>query len=102
MIETVGGVLGIAGLVMAGALMVWLIDRFARSRMMRCPETGAITLVRVVPVKAGEGTEPGVRVESCDSWPERKGCAQGCLARYAETGPGVRVNLDALRPFDPR
>src|SRR5688572_28300772 len=99
-IETAGVILGIAGLVTAGVLMVWLIDRFSRSRMMRCPETGAITVVRVVPVRTGEGKGLGVTVQWCDSWLERKGCTQGCLARYSETGPGLQVNLNALRPFD--
>lgn len=100
--ETVGVILGIAGLVTAGAVMVWLVDRFSRSRIMRCPETGSITVVRVVPVRAGEGKGPGVAVQWCDSWRERKSCTQGCLARYSETGPGLRVNLDALRPFEPK
>ena len=98
--ETVGGILAIAGLVTAGVLLVWLIDRFARSRMMRCPETGSITVVRVVPAVGGEGKAAGVAVQWCESWPERKGCTQGCLARYAETGPGLQVNLNALRPFE--
>lgn len=101
-IETAGGILGIAGLVTAGVLLVWLIDRFSRSRMMRCPETGSITVVRVVPAVGGEGKAPGVAVQWCESWPERKGCTQGCLARYSETGPGLQVNLNALRPFEPK
>lgn len=101
-IETAGGILAIAGLVTAGVLMVWLIDRFSKSRMMRCPETGAITVVRVMPAADGEGKGPGVAVQWCDSWPERKGCTQGCLARYSETGPGLQVNLNALRPFEPK
>ena len=101
-IETAGGILAIAGLVTAGVLMVWLIDRFSRSRMMRCPETGSITIVRVMPATGGEGKAPGVAVQWCDSWPHRKGCAQGCLARYSETGPGLQVSLNALRPFDPQ
>jgi hypothetical protein len=101
-IETIGATLAIAALLIAGVLMVWLIDRFSRSRIMRCPQTGSITVVRVVPVRAGEGRGRGVAVQWCDSWREQKGCTQGCLARYSETGPGLRVNLNALRPFEPK
>ena len=96
-IEAVGAGIAIAGLVIAGGLMVWVTDRFSRDRMMRCPETGAITVVRVA---VGEGKEPAV--QCCDAWPARKHCSQGCLARYSESGPGWRVNLDALRPFEPK
>jgi hypothetical protein len=101
-IESVATVLALAALLIVGVLMVWLTEIFSRSRMMRCPETGAIKIVRVVPVRRGEGRGPGVAVQQCDSWPERKGCTQGCLARYSETGPGLQVSLDALRPFEPK
>lgn len=81
-----------------GALFYWLNDMVSRARrMMRCPETGTITFVRVA--HAAEGT---ARVVQCESWPERKNCNQGCLARYHESTPGLHVNLDALRPFKPQ
>ena len=81
-----------------GALFYWLNDVVSKARMlMRCPETGTITFVRVT--RAGEGP---VKVAHCESWPERKNCAQGCLARYHEPTPGLHVNLDALRPFKPQ
>jgi hypothetical protein len=92
--ETAGVILGMAGLVIVGATIVWLIDRFSRDRIMRCPETGAVTIVRVV---EREGVPV---VQRCESWLQVRNCKQGCLARYAETGPGVRVNVDALRPFE--
>lgn len=66
-------------------------------RLMRCPETGGIAFVDA---EVGKETTP--RVQSCDLWPARKGCAQGCLARYAQTTPGFLVNVDALRPFEHR
>ena len=96
-IETLGAVIAIAGLLIAGGFMVWINDRFSKDRMMRCPETGAITVVRV-----GEGEGKALAVQRCDAWPERKQCTRGCLARYSETGPGWRINLDALRPFEPK
>jgi hypothetical protein len=66
-------------------------------RLMRCPETGGIAFVDA---EVGKETTP--RVRSCDLWPGRKGCAQRCLERYAQTAPGFPVNIDALRPFEPR
>ena len=66
-------------------------------RLMRCPETGGIAFVDA---EVGKETTP--RVRSCDLWPARKGCAQGCLERYGQTAPGFPVNIDALRPFELR
>ena len=78
-----------------GALVYWLNSVMTKARMMmRCPETDTITFVRVV--RAGAGP---AKVVHCESWPERKNCAQGCLVRYHEPTPGLHVNLNALRPF---
>jgi hypothetical protein len=33
-------------------------------------------------------------------WPERKGCAGGCLLRFEESRPGYLINIEALRPFE--
>lgn len=75
-----------------------LIERLSTGRLMRCPETGGVAFVDAVPGKAGGAT---VEVRQCDLWPRRRGCAKGCLARYPETAPGRRVDLKALRPFEP-
>ena len=68
------------------------------TRLMRCPETGAIALVNAGAAH-GKSAERGITVKSCNLWPERKDCAQGCLVRYPQTRPGYRVNVEALRPF---
>ena len=85
-----------------GGLVYWLKDMVSRARMMRCPETGSVTFVRVAPAAGGAGNASEVTVRQCDLWPKRKDCAQGCLARYGETPPGLCGNLDALRPFEPQ
>lgn len=72
-----------------------------RKRLMRCPETGAVAFVDANAVSSGAGKAPAVVVHSCEFWPERKDCAQGCLARYDDITPGYRVKLEALRPFEP-
>jgi hypothetical protein len=82
-----------------GALVYGLVEVFSRGRLMRCPETDSITFVRVASAAPGEGKAPGLRVEHCDFWPEKRNCSQGCLARYSATSSAFRLNADALRPF---
>jgi hypothetical protein len=98
-LATLGWAVAIAALVTVGAWVIRLAGRFSSDRLMRCPETGAVTLVGVHEITQldGKGTEPVVW--RCELWPERKNCAQSCLARYKETEPGFRINLHALRPF---
>jgi len=94
-----GWIAAISAFVAFGAWVIWLTGRFSTDRLMRCPETGAVTLVGVdeVPRPEGKGTRPVVW--RCELWPERKNCAQSCLLRYNETEPGFRINLHGLRPF---
>jgi len=78
-----------------------LIMRIWNERMVRCPETGAITLVRLTPAARGDGNAPGAEVEHCLLWQDGKEhCAQGCLARNPEACPVHRVNMPALRAYD--
>jgi hypothetical protein len=74
--------------------VVWQVQR---ERLMRCPETGSITLVGTTP-DVCEGIS-GHTVQRCGLWPEHSGCARACLSRHAETEPGFRVRLEALRPY---
>ena len=101
-IETAVWIVVMIGAIAFVGVLYWLNDIVSRDRMMRCPETGSITFVRVAPVAGGAGNASEVTVTQCDLWPKRKDCAQGCLARYGETTPGLRGNLDALRPFEPQ
>jgi hypothetical protein len=98
----VGWIVAVVALLAFGGLLYWLIDIVSSDRLMRCPETGSVTFVRVGPAAGGDGNAPEVAVQRCDLWPGKKDCARGCLARYGESAPGLRVNLNALRPFEPQ
>ena len=76
--------------------LVW----FASSgRLVRCPETGGLGLVDVEPA-FGRGAQAQMhRVQRCDLWPRRQKCAQGCLARHAQSGVRYGIDLKALRPL---
>jgi hypothetical protein len=70
---------------------------YTKKRLMRCPETGAITLVEVTRIPTGE--KLGLGVKSCELWPEKKECRRGCLSRRAEPRENSRFDLHSLRPF---
>ena len=95
-------IVALVGVAAFGAIVYWLTEMSSRGRMMRCPETGAVSVVQVVRTAGEDAITPGLAVTQCDLWPQKKGCAQGCLARYRETEPGFRINLNALRPFEPQ
>jgi hypothetical protein len=99
---TLGWMATSAVLAAVALYVLWLIVQFSSYRVMRCPDTGAITLVRVGQVSSPHGGAPVARVHRCQLWPGKAGCGQGCLERYDETSDGVPVNLDALRPFERR
>jgi hypothetical protein len=89
------------GAIVAVALLVLrTLMPLRDTRLMRCPETGGIAFVGAERLRRGEATAAGLRVTSCDLWPDRKDCARECLARYAETAPGFLVNVGTLRPFE--
>ena len=94
-----GWTVAIVALVAFGGWVMWLAGRFSSDRLMRCPETGAVTLVGVHEVARPDGKGSTPVVWRCELWPQRKDCAQSCLVRYHETEPGFRINIDALRPF---
>jgi hypothetical protein len=50
-------------------------------RTVRCPESGSNVLVRLDPRRAIRSifTSAPPKVAVCTRWPERQGCAQGCL-----------------------
>ena len=78
----------------------WLLWVASRGRLMRCPETGGVAFVDVDRLQAASEGQAPVGVRQCDLWPKRRGCAQGCLVRYAEAAPRLRVELGALKPFE--
>jgi hypothetical protein len=81
------------------AYALWLARWTGKSTLLRCPETGAVTLVDVRPI-GSDGHAPRLDVSRCALWTETRECGRGCLARYGETGPGVWTDVRALRPFE--
>ena len=98
-LEWIAGTLAVAAFAVAYG---WWIRHGLTERLMRCPETGGVALVNVEPAPAAQGSSIALQVRKCDLWRVKRGCAQGCLARYSETSPGHRVALHALRPFEYR
>jgi len=87
-------------LVAVGVLMYLLIKFVSQDRLMRCPETGAITFVDVAQTSPGDVNGSGLVVRNCDLWTDQKNCDRGCLVRYGETTRGFRLDLHALRDFE--
>ena len=100
--STLGWIVGVVAALALVLYVFWMIARVWKDRLMRCPETGAITLVGIEPAARQDGQAPAVAVQRCGLWPEKRQCTQGCLARYRETSSGYKVKLSALRPFKPR
>ena len=71
-IDTTALVIGLVGVVAFGGLLFWLIPMVWRGRIMRCPETGAVSVVQVALAARGDEKVPGLRVTQCDSWPQKK------------------------------
>jgi len=61
--------------------------RFHRREALTCPETGALTSVKISAARAARTTlftgRARLRVSDCARWPERKGCPEGCLTGIA-------------------
>ncbi len=76
-----------------------IIRQNGSERLVRCPETGAITLVSISSAAWRDGNGSAPEVRHCALWQDRQDCVQGCLARHPEMSPSYRLNLQALRPF---
>ena len=88
--------LALVSLPLAGLLLVLTVSR---GRLVRCPETDGIGFVDVALSVDARRQEATAGIRHCDLWPQRKGCAEGCLARHPETAARYSVDLKALRPF---
>ena len=78
---------------LAALVLIWFASR---GRLVRCPETGGLGLVEVEPLRRGSQAHC---IRRCDLWPGRQGCAQGCLARHAQSAAQYGIDLKALRPL---
>ena len=91
-IETV---IWVAGLVVFGGLLLWLLAIASRGQVRRCPETGSTAFVHTTISADNEQRDSVAVVSQCNLWPARQGCAQGCLGPRGEVANGFRGNLDA-------
>jgi hypothetical protein len=63
--------------------------RFARRRVVTCPETQRLAEVHLDPAYAARSAlvgTPRARVSGCTRWPERKGCSAHCTGDLSTRG----------------
>ena len=78
------------------------VGSYSRQRLLRCPDSGAITLVEL---RERSNDSPhkkvaiGYQIKSCQLWPGKKDCSRECLSRCHEDAGLFGFNLAALRPF---
>ena len=97
----------IAGWVLLAAIWVLVVIHLCRTLrqvwtelLVRCPETGAVSVIRVRPAGRRDIKSAALEIQHCGLWPGEQDCRRGCLNRFLEASPGYRVNLKSLRPFD--
>lgn len=73
------GLLALGFVVIPASLIAVATD--TEPRMVRCPETGAETLVQLDAKRAIRSmfTSAPPKIGACSRWPGRVGCDQGCL-----------------------
>ena len=65
--------------------------RFRGARVVTCPETGcgaAVEIDRAHATRTFVVGETELRLTSCTQWPDRKGCAQGCVSQIEASQDG--------------
>jgi hypothetical protein len=64
--------------------------RLPASRQRLCPETGRFAMVQLNAARAARTLLTAgvaeIQVRGCTRWPERRGCAQGCIERTEDQG----------------
>ena len=79
------------------------LERYRKRKLVRCPESGAISLVGIKEETPGPDeitARPLLRVKKCSLWPERIDCARGCLNACSTTYGNWRFDLASLAPFE--
>lgn len=78
------------------------LSSYGKRRLVRCPESGAVTFVEASEAQAGaDGSEgPPRAITYCRFWPEKNDCGTGCLSRYEQNQGLFGFDLKTLRPFD--
>jgi hypothetical protein len=77
-----------------------LVRQLWKEQLVRCPETGAVTLIRHQQA-ARSGMPPVIEVERCGLWPDKQACLRTCLLRLRDIPRGLRTDARGLRPFRP-
>lgn len=80
--------------------VIWIARGVWNDRLVRCPETGAVTLVGVEYVSLPAGSAPVLTVRRCGLWPAKAGCSHACVDRYEDSLSGFWASVRALRAPD--
>ena len=78
--------------------VISLVRRIWHDELVRCPQTNAVTLIRIQRV-AQAGAAPVAGIERCGLWPEHQDCARNCLAHRSEWPRAGIVKGRSLQPF---
>ena len=78
--------------------VIVLMKRVWQDQLVRCPETGAVTLIRIQQV-ARSGMPSFIDVERCGLWPDKQACMRSCLSRRRDIPRGLRIDARGLRPY---
>lgn len=67
-----------------------LLERYRKRKLLKCPETGGVSLVDIEwdtphPATPEATGKPVPTIKDCLLWPEKKGCSKGCLDNRDET-----------------
>jgi len=87
-------ILAVLGIDILFVMLPVVLTTFSEKReaiSVVCPEAGTLASVLVYARKVARGAVVGrlaLRAESCSLWPEKSGCAQGCLIS-ALASPGA-------------
>ena len=65
-------------------LALSLLERYRKRKLLKCPETGGVSLVDIEwdtphPATPQATGKPVPTIKDCLLWPEKKGCSKGCL-----------------------
>lgn len=79
---TVAAIVALASLYVLFPVVLHTFQRYRHKKVVECPETKGLAEIDVdVQLAAFSSAfgKPLLRVKQCSIWPERWGCAQGCL-----------------------
>jgi hypothetical protein len=84
-------VAGLAVLLLAALIAVKGWAKWRGARLITCPENQQPAGVRVDAWHAAFHVAPGVRLNDCSRWPDKKDCGQECLRQIENSPDGCLV-----------